>query len=73
MRSQVFAAQIRAAGQAEPRSKIHSATVAAAKPAVGEDRLEMHRLPGRPCLDVVGLQRQADVFPRGAETASDRR
>lgn len=32
-----------------------------------EDRLQVHRLPHRPRLNVLPLQRQANVLARGAE------
>ena len=57
----------RAARQAEPAVEEAGTDVAAERRVRREDRLQVHRLPERPRLDVLGLEREADRLAVGAE------
>ena len=63
----VVLGQRRPARQAEPALEQPSGDVAAERVVRREDRLEVHRLPERPRLDVLGLEREPDRLTVGPE------
>ena len=60
-------------GRQSPRSNRQRRDVAAVDRVAGEDRLQVHRLPDGPRLDVLRLEREPHRLSIGAERASGRR
>src|SRR5690606_22029495 len=63
----VLRAQVRAGGQAQSAREQVFRDRAPPALAPVEHRLQVHRFPDGPRLDVLGLQGEPHLFPRGAE------